>query len=95
MDEDTGEMHYKLEMYTYNDRIQHVVKVCEDKEWYTTTLASESTTEPLLIYSKDVNTGVIESYELQYNSQSDNGYDWVYSSTTSSTSSEENKAWIY
>ena len=51
MDEDTGEMHYKLEMYTYNDRIQHVVKVCEDKEWYTTTLASESTTEPLLIYS--------------------------------------------
>lgn len=95
MDEDTGEMHYKLEMYTYNDRIQHVVKVCEDKEWYTTTLASENTTEPLLIYSKDVNTGVIESYELQYNSQSDNGYDWVYSSTTSSTSSEENKAWIY
>lgn len=91
INEDTGERHYKLEMYVRDKRIAHAIKVCEDKQWYTKEVITDDASKNYKIYSKD-SDGNVKEYSLI--NRYENYIIW-YLSDDGMKYMPQYRAWIY
>lgn len=102
IDEDTGERHYKLEMYVFNEKIFRAIKVLEDREWYTLSPVPEQYSPDFKIYSKTLYTETPIITEYSWGKDSSGSSKWYWKNTNVYGQKDDSikympqyRAWIY